>query len=146
MTRVRAASVDWPTVAAELARRLPHTQWHPGAMVRALTEYRRESRGGGRPSRWAVAFSGGADSLALLLLLWAEGPGRWRRDLVVLHFNHRLRGRAAAADEAFCRRVSAALGVAFVSGRWPGAAGWGAWRRRGRRRPCRRAAGTCGRC
>lgn len=121
MTRVRAASVDWPTVAVELARRLPHTRWHPGAMARALAEHRREGRGGRRPSRWAVAFSGGADSLALLLLLWAEGPGRWGRDLVVLHFNHRLRGRAADADEAFCRRVSAGLGVTFVSGRWAAA-------------------------
>jgi tRNA(Ile)-lysidine synthase len=87
-------------------------------MLRAFAEHRRETRRGGRPSRWALAFSGGADSLALLLLLWAEGPGRWGRDFVVLHFNHRLRGRAANADEDFCRSVCAALGLTFISGRW----------------------------
>ncbi len=88
-------------------------------MLTALAEYRRERRTGTRkPSRWAVAFSGGADSLALLLVLWAEGPGRWGRNFVVLHFNHRLRGRAADADEKFCVQVCAALGVKCVTGRW----------------------------
>ncbi len=69
---------------------------------------------------WAVALSGGADSLALLLLLWAHGPGRWGRKFVALHFNHRLRGRAADADEKFCVGVCAALGVRIVAGRWRG--------------------------
>jgi tRNA(Ile)-lysidine synthase len=66
---------------------------------------------------WAVAFSGGADSLALLLLLWAHWPER-RAGLVALHFNHRLRGAAADADERFCRRVCRGLGVRFRMGRW----------------------------
>ncbi len=110
--------IDWPAVAAAFAAQIPHTGLHPAAMLRARAEHLREQRQGGRPSRWALAFSGGADSLALLLLLWAEGPGRWGRDFVVLHFNHRLRGRAADADEKFCREVCAALGVTFVSGRW----------------------------
>jgi tRNA(Ile)-lysidine synthase len=87
-------------------------------MRRAETEFLKEKRRGKKPSRWAVAFSGGADSLALLLILWAEGPGRWGRDFVVLHFNHRLRGRAADADEKFCRDVCRALGVTCVAGRW----------------------------
>ncbi|MDR0352910.1 MAG: tRNA lysidine(34) synthetase TilS [Opitutaceae bacterium] len=66
---------------------------------------------------WCVAFSGGADSLALLLAvagLWPERRGR----LVALHFNHRLRGEASDGDERFCREVCAALGVAFRAGRW----------------------------
>src|SRR6185503_8510936 len=83
-----------------------------------LAEHRREKHAGKRPSRWAVAFSGGADSLALLLILWADAPGRWGREFVVLHFNHRLRGQAATADEKFCVRVCAALGVKCVVGRW----------------------------
>ena len=66
---------------------------------------------------WAVAFSGGADSLALLLLLWAHWPER-RARLVALHFNHRLRGAAADADERFCRRVCRGLGVRVCVGRW----------------------------
>jgi tRNA(Ile)-lysidine synthase len=104
-------------VAVAFAAQIGHTDLHPAAMLRAFDEYRRETRRGGKPSRWALTFSGGADSLALLLILWAEGPGRWERDFVVLHFNHQLRGRAADADEKFCREVCAALGVTFVAGR-----------------------------
>ncbi len=88
----------------------------------ALADWEREQRRRPRPRakhpRWAIAFSGGADSLALLLVFWAEAEGRWGRDFVALHFNHRLRGRAADADEKFCREVCAALGVKFVSARW----------------------------
>lgn len=111
-------SIDWPAVAGAFAGEISHSVLHPAAMQRAQAEFRRESRRGGRPARWAVAFSGGADSLALLLILWAEGPGRWGRDFVVLHFNHRLRGLMAERDEQFCRAVCAALGVKFVAGRW----------------------------
>jgi tRNA(Ile)-lysidine synthase len=66
-----------------------------------------------------VAFSGGADSLALLYLLWAHWPDR-RENLVVLHFNHRLRGRESNADEKFCRRVCRSLAIKLKVGRWPG--------------------------
>ena len=118
MTRRKQSKPDWPVVAAAFAARISHTALHPEAMLRARAEYLRETRRGGRASRWALAFSGGADSLALLLTFWAEGPGRWGRDFVVLHFNHRLRGRAAAADEKFCQEVCAALDVKFVAGRW----------------------------
>lgn len=68
---------------------------------------------------WGVAFSGGADSLALLLLLWAHWPGR-RTQLRVLHFNHRLRGADSDADARFCRKVCAALGVSYREGAWAG--------------------------
>lgn len=115
----RKRKADWPAIAAELAAQIPHEALHPGAMLTALAEFQKAKRRGGRhPARWAVAFSGGADSLALLLLLWAGGPGRWGRDFVVLHFNHRLRGRASDADEEFCAQVCAALDVNFVAGRW----------------------------
>ena len=69
---------------------------------------------------WGVAFSGGADSLALLLLLWAHWPER-RGRLRVLHFNHRLRGAESRADARFCRRVCAALGVTYCEDEWAGA-------------------------
>jgi tRNA(Ile)-lysidine synthase len=110
---------DWPAVATAFAARIPHGVLHPGALEWAYQYHLRERRRGQRgPTRWAVAFSGGADSLALLLIFWAEGPGRWGRNFVALHFNHRLRGRAADADEKFCAKVCAALGVKFVAGRW----------------------------
>jgi tRNA(Ile)-lysidine synthase len=102
---------NWTRLAGLLATRIPRGALHP--TVLAWVEGRsRAARGA-----WAVAFSGGADSLALLLLLWAHFPGH-RGKLVALHFNHRLRGRAADADEAHCRRVAAALGVRFRAGRW----------------------------
>lgn len=87
-------------------------------MLKARAEYLREKRREGRPARWALAFSGGADSLALLLVLWAEAPGRWGRNFVVLHFNHRLRGRESANDARFCQAVCKALGVTCVVGEW----------------------------
>jgi len=88
-------------------------------MRTALADFEREKKKDRRHRpRWALAFSGGADSLALLLIFWAEAEGRWGREFDVLHFNHRLRGRAADADEKFCAQVCAALGVKFVAGRW----------------------------
>jgi len=57
----------------------------------------------------AVAFSGGADSTALLSAAIASYPER----VVALHINHGL--QAAAVDfEAHCKRVCDALGVPLV--------------------------------
>ncbi len=70
-------------------------------------------------SNWGVGLSGGADSVALLLLIWAHWPERQGR-LRALHFNHRLRGAASRADAAFCRRICSQLGVTFAGGSWPG--------------------------
>jgi tRNA(Ile)-lysidine synthase len=64
-----------------------------------------------------VALSGGADSLCLLLLLWAHWPER-RSRLLALHFDHRMRGAAARADARFCAAVCRELGVPCTVGRW----------------------------
>ncbi len=61
-----------------------------------------------------VAVSGGADSVYLLVALWADPALRPR--LRVLHFDHRVRGDASAADAAFVRRLSAHLGLPCVAG------------------------------
>ncbi|MCX6952143.1 MAG: tRNA lysidine(34) synthetase TilS [Verrucomicrobia bacterium] len=98
-----------PECAARLADAVPRTRLHPAVMAWADACSKR--------TPWAVAFSGGADSLALLLLLWAHWPER-RERLRALHFNHRLRGRASQADERFCAKVCAALGVNYVSAVW----------------------------
>jgi tRNA(Ile)-lysidine synthase len=107
----RRKTIDWPQAAAALAARLPCDRLHPA--VRAWAD--------AAPARtkWAVGFSGGPDSLALLLLLWTFWPKR-RRQLRALHFNHRLRGVEARGDVAFCRQICAALGVEFIAGEWPG--------------------------
>lgn len=98
----------WQVVAERLAAAIPRERLHP-AVVRWA-----ETSGEGR---WAIAFSGGADSLMMLLLVWAHWPER-RKALHVLHFNHRLRGRAAAEDARFCRRVCAGLKVVLRVGEW----------------------------
>jgi tRNA(Ile)-lysidine synthase len=111
MTRKRLKTIEWPAVATALAAIIPRERLD--AAVRAWAE------AAPRRQRWAVAFSGGADSLALLLLLWAHWPER-RGTLRALHFDHRLRGAASRADARFCARVCRELGVELVSGVWAG--------------------------
>jgi tRNA(Ile)-lysidine synthase len=68
-------------------------------------------------TRVIAALSGGADSLALLLILRELHEAG---DLVLdaaAHLNHGIRGVAADADEAFCRALTARLGVDFVGAR-----------------------------
>lgn len=62
--------------------------------------------------RVGVAVSGGADSVALLLLLLElrEALGLVLR---VVHLNHQLRGRAADADEGFVSKLAAKHGLDF---------------------------------
>ena len=102
---------DLPACAGKLALRFPRERLEPAVVAWAERASRRIP--------WAVAFSGGADSLALLLLVWAHWP-HCRRTLRVLHFDHRLRGAESRADATFCRDVAARLGVSFVAGAWPG--------------------------
>jgi tRNA(Ile)-lysidine synthase len=67
--------------------------------------------------RIAIACSGGADSVALVLALWAHFParrGRW----LILHFNHKLRGRSAGVDARFVATLARSLGEKFVVGSW----------------------------
>lgn len=60
----------------------------------------------------AVACSGGADSLAALLLTWANFPDA-RERICVLHYDHAVR-EESAADAEFVREVCENLGVEFV--------------------------------
>jgi tRNA(Ile)-lysidine synthase len=100
---------DWPACAAKLAAAFPRAGLHPSVLAWADARPQREL--------WAVAFSGGADSLALLLLLWAHWPER-RGRLLALHFNHKLRGRASDADAKFCGDVCTALEMKLRAGAW----------------------------
>jgi tRNA(Ile)-lysidine synthase len=63
-----------------------------------------------------VAVSGGADSVALLLLL-EELREELGLRLIVLHFNHQLRGAEADADEQFVAQLAAKRGLALFSAR-----------------------------
>ena len=62
--------------------------------------------------RVGVAVSGGADSVALLLLL-LELREKLGMVLSVAHFNHMLRGKASQADEKFVEKLAAKHGLAF---------------------------------
>lgn len=59
-----------------------------------------------------VAVSGGSDSVALLHVLLEAG----HKNLIVAHFNHRLRGRASNGDALFVEHLAAKLKLPFESG------------------------------
>jgi tRNA(Ile)-lysidine synthase len=65
--------------------------------------------------RIGVAVSGGADSVALLLLL-LELREKLGIVLSVVHFNHKLRGRASDADEKFVAELAKRHGLLFHAG------------------------------
>ena len=101
--------MNWPRVAEKLAAAIPQSRLHPAVLRRVADAPPRE--------RWAIALSGGADSVALMLLLWAHWPER-RSRLLALHFDHRLRGRASTGDARFCEKLCRALNVELVVGAW----------------------------
>src|SRR4051812_6279189 len=92
----RRKQIDWPAAAEALARAIPKRRLHPRVVAAAEEMSPR--------TVWGVGFSGGADSLSLLLLVWAHWPSR-RRALRGLHFDHRLRGAASRGDAVFCRQI-----------------------------------------
>ncbi len=70
----------------------------------------------GRAEKILVAVSGGLDSMVLLHVLHSLAP-KWRWKIVVIHFNHQLRGRSSDADEKLARKAAGRLGLPFVAGR-----------------------------
>ena len=63
-----------------------------------------------------VAVSGGADSMALMLAVHdLVARKKIRSRVVVVHFNHKLRGQDSDADEAFVRDQARHLGFECVS-------------------------------
>ena len=63
-----------------------------------------------------AAFSGGADSTALLLLLKESMDKGLIGKLSAAHFNHLIRGGDADSDERFCRELCERCGIPFFSG------------------------------
>jgi len=66
--------------------------------------------------RVGLAVSGGSDSVALLRILHEVSSEQGIR-LIVLHFNHGLRGADSEGDEQFVAALAAHLGLPFFSGR-----------------------------
>src|SRR5260370_24764241 len=65
-------------------------------------------------ARVGVAVCGGADTVALLMLL-VELREKLGIVLSVVHFNHKLRGKASDEDEKFVAKLAARHGLEFHS-------------------------------
>jgi len=65
-----------------------------------------------------IACSGGPDSVALLHLLLGLRK-KWKLRLGVLHFDHKLRGRASGRDAFFVRRLAKKYKLRFYEGSFP---------------------------
>jgi tRNA(Ile)-lysidine synthase len=85
-------------IRRRLTERLEQLAWfHPGLKI-------------------GVGVSGGADSVALLLLL-TELRAKLGIVVSAAHFNHKLRGKASEADEKFVATLAERLGVTLHVGR-----------------------------
>ncbi len=104
-----ADATDWPQASERLGQVFAAGRLHPAVLAWIEAE--------GNDCPWAVACSGGADSVCLVLLLYAHFP-EYRERMKVLHFNHRLRGEAADGDEEFVRELADGLGLNFFCDRW----------------------------
>jgi tRNA(Ile)-lysidine synthase len=99
---------SWSKSAIRLGDAIPAARLHP----RVRRWIARQAREG---ETWGVAVSGGADSVALLLLLWAHFPGK-RKQMLVLHYDHALRPDSAT-DAQFVQQLAKGLGLRFVTER-----------------------------
>ena len=102
---------NWRKAAEQLARALPLERLH-GRVLAWLKD------AGRTKEPWAAAVSGGADSVALLLLVWAHFP-QTRKRLTVLHYDHATRAESAA-DGEFVQGLAKSLGVKCVTARRAG--------------------------
>ena len=69
-----------------------------------------------RGDRVVVALSGGPDSIALADILVRLGP-EMDLQIIIGHFNHKLRGDESDEDEEFCRRIANKYGLPYHGGK-----------------------------
>jgi tRNA(Ile)-lysidine synthase len=94
------------------AKAVQHADRAYGQLALRLFHHLRDSHWAPAGQRVGVAVSGGADSVALLLLLF-ELKEKLGVVLSVAHFNHNLRGRASDSDEKFVAKLAERLGLPF---------------------------------
>ena len=81
-------------------------------MQKIVYEYMERWKMAAPGMRILAGFSGGADSTALLQLLWEYGKKRGI-EVRALHVNHGIRGAEADEDQAFCERFCRERGIGF---------------------------------
>lgn len=104
----KPAIQPWTILAASVGETFPLARLH--FKVRGWLEHNALT-----DEPWAVAVSGGADSVALLLVLWAHFPEK-RKKLLILHFDHATRPDAKA-DAQFVEKLAKDLGLKFATAR-----------------------------
>jgi tRNA(Ile)-lysidine synthetase-like protein len=104
----------WELRVARLAKKLTPTIPSTKQLSQRLQDGIRCSGLIREGDRVGIAVSGGADSVALLLLLIANRK-KLGTTLSVLHFNHKLRGAAADADEKFVAALAHKCKLPFHS-------------------------------
>ncbi len=104
-----AGDTKWALQARKLKERFPIESLHPKVVDSLAGELKSETVG--------IACSGGADSVCLILLLWAHFPDL-RNRFRVLHFDHALRGKESMEDEVFVKGLAEGLGLKFFSEQW----------------------------
>src|SRR5213079_3777575 len=85
-------------------------------LAQRVTRYIRQHKLLNPGDRVGVAVSGGADSVALLRLL-LELRDELGVVLSVVHFNHKLRGKASDRDEFFVSKLAEKFGLTLHVGR-----------------------------
>ena len=87
----------------------------PGRMAETIRKYNMLKEG----DRVLAAFSGGADSLALLCALLAIKE-EWGLELAAAHLDHGLRGERSRADADWAEEFCRGRNITFFRGYWPG--------------------------
>ena len=77
-----------------------------------VLKYRRENKLIDKNDLITVGFSGGADSVSLLLLLY-ELKALLKIELLAVHIHHGIRGAEADRDETFCRQLAAEHNISY---------------------------------
>ncbi|HVU37822.1 MAG TPA: tRNA lysidine(34) synthetase TilS [Opitutales bacterium] len=104
----KPAAQPWSKIAAHVGDTFP-----PERLVAKVRGWLELNSRADEP--WAVAVSGGADSVGLLLLLWEHFP-KQRKKILVLHFDHATRPDSAT-DARFVEKLAKDLGARFATSR-----------------------------
>jgi tRNA(Ile)-lysidine synthase len=64
---------------------------------------------------WLIACSGGSDSVFLVLMLMVLFPEK-KKDCVIVHYNHKMRGKASDEDVEYVEQLAEGLGVRLQLG------------------------------